>query len=111
MRLNISMHDTLGMAEVEGLQDLEHVEADIEVSEAFVKCTEINITSVNELHDESGSLGHRVTYDINQVDDVDASLDRLQNFDLASNLGLLNGLEDFDNDALVVCVVDSFVHF
>jgi hypothetical protein len=111
MGLNISVHDTLGMAEVEGLENLKHVEADIKISKAFVKCAEINIASVNELHDECGSLGHRVADNIDQVDNVDASLDRLQNFDLASNLGLLNGLKDFDNDALVVCVVDTFVHF
>jgi len=111
MRLDISVHNSLRMAEVQGLEDLEHVEADVEVSETFVKCAEINIAGVNELHDEGGSLGHRVSDDINQVDNVNSSLDRLQNFDLTSNLGFLNGLQDFNNDALVVRVVDPFVHF
>ena len=56
-------------------------------------------------------LGHWVAHHIDEVDDVDAALEGLQDLDLASDLGLLDGLEDLDHDAFVVRRVDSFVHF
>ena len=45
---------------------------------------------VGELRDDRGRLGQRVPHDINQLNDVHAVLQRLQNFDLATDLVLLD---------------------
>lgn len=59
--LDVAVHDAFGVAEVEGLEHLVHVEADVEVSESLVQCAEIHITSVHELHDQGGRLSHGVS--------------------------------------------------
>ena len=78
------------MAEVECLQDFKHVVPDVKVSELLVQCSKIDISSVNVLHDQGWSLGHRVSNDIDQVDDVDSIFESLQNFDLSSDFGFLD---------------------
>ena len=90
VRLHISVHNTLRVTEVKGLEDLVHVVSDIEISETLVKSSEVNITCVDVLHDQGRGLGHRVSDNIDQVNDVDASSQSLKNFDLSSDLGLLN---------------------
>jgi len=90
--LNIAMHDSFRVAEVKCLQNLEHVKADIEISKTLVQSAEINISSVNVLHDQGGCLGHWVSDYVNQVDDVDAVSQSLKNLDLPSDFGFFNGL-------------------
>jgi len=90
MRLHITMHNALGVAEVEGLQDLEHVVADVEVSEALVQGSKVNVTCVHVLHDQSGSFRHWVAHHVYQVDDIDSTSQRLQNLDFSSDFGLLD---------------------
>ena len=109
MWLNISVHDTLGVTVVESLKDLVYIESDIVVGEAFVEGSEINITSVNVLHDESRSLRHGISNDVDQIDDVDTTSQSLQDLDFSTNLGLLDGLQNFDNDSLVIQRVDTLV--
>ena len=108
--LHITVGDALRMAEVESTEDFENVVAYVEVIEILVQCTEVNITGVYILHDESRSLGHGIPHDIDQVDNVHAALQGLQDLDLTSDLGLLDWLEDLDDYALASGSVDTLVH-
>jgi hypothetical protein len=108
--LHITVGDPLRVAEIEGAEDFENVVADVEVIEVLVKGTEVNITGVHILHDESRCLGHGVPHDIDQVDYVHATLQGLQDLDLASDLGLLDWLEDLDDYALASGRVDALVY-
>ena len=107
--LHISMHDTLGVAVVESLEDLVDIESNIVVSERLVESPEINIASVDILHDECWSLGHRIADNINQVDDIDATSKSLQNLDFTSDLRLFDWLKDLDDNPLVVKGVDTLI--
>lgn len=88
--LNIAMHDSLRVAEVKSLQDLKHVKSDIKISKTLVQGAEINIASVNVLHDQGGGLGHWVSDHVDQVDDVDAVSQSLKNLDFPSDFGFFN---------------------
>ena len=90
VRLDVAMHDALRMAEVKRLQNLIHVEANVEVIEALVQLAEVCIAGVDELGDNGGSLGQRVPHDIDQLDNVYTALQVLQDLDLSSNLVLLD---------------------
>ena len=90
VRLDITVHNALRVAEVERLQNLEHVEADVEVVEALVELAEVSVTRVDELSDNGRRLGQWVSHNINKVDNVRSALERLQYLDLAPNLVLLH---------------------
>lgn len=90
VRLDIPVHDALRMAEIKRLEDLVHVVANVKVVEALVELAEVSVARVDELSDNGRRLGQRVAHDIDQVDDVDSALERLQNFDLPPNLVLLD---------------------
>jgi len=111
MRLNVSVHDSLGVRIVESSQNFEDVEPDVEVSETLVESPEVNITRVHILHDERWSFCHRVSDHVQQIDDVHSVFESLENLDLPPDLGLLHRLQDLDHDPLVVQSVDSLVNF
>lgn len=99
------------MAEVQCLQNFINVKTDVKVSECLIKSSEVDVPCVNELHNQSRSFSKRISHDIIQVNDVDSARDCLQNFDLASDLSLLNRFQYFDNNPLVFLGVNSFVNF
>ena len=78
------------MAVVESFEDLEHVEANVEVVEALVQFAEISVARVNELGDDGRRLGKRVSDNINEFDNVDTVLEGLENLDLATDLVFLH---------------------
>lgn len=90
VRLDISVGDTLGVAEVEGLENFKHVETNIKVSEGLVESSEVHIASIHILHDQSGSLSHGIAHNVNQVHDVHSILQSLKDLNLSSNLSLLH---------------------
>ena len=90
VRLDISVHDALAVAEIEGLEDLIHIEANVEIVEALVKLAEVSVTGVDELGDNGGRLRQWVSHDVNQLNDVDAAFKVLQNLDLSPDLVLLD---------------------
>ena len=91
VRLNISVNYSLGVAEVQSFENFIDIESYVIISIGVVKGPEINITSVNVLHDERWGFGHWVSDHIDQIDDVDATSQSLQNFDLSSYLGFFDG--------------------
>lgn len=54
MRLHITVHDALAVAEIQRLEELGNVETNIEVVELGVQASEVGI--VHELEDERGRL-------------------------------------------------------
>ena len=88
--LDVAVHNAFRVAEVEGFQHFKHVEADVKVSECFIESAEILVTSVHELHYQCWGFGHWVSNNIEQVNNVDATLQSLQNLDLPPNLSLLH---------------------
>jgi hypothetical protein len=106
--LHISVHDALAVTEVQRLEELINVEANIIVREAGVQGTEIGV--VDGFKDQAGSLALVVPNNVEQSYDVGSASKILVNLDLSLNLLLLDGLEDLDNAFLVVDDVDAFEH-
>lgn len=88
--LHITVSDALRVAVIERAQHFEYVVPNVEVVEALVEGPEVNIPCVDVLHDEGRGFGHWVAHYIDQVDDVQATLEGLEDLDLTSDLGLLH---------------------
>ena len=91
MRLHISVHYSLRVAVVQSFQHFIDVESNVIICEAFVEGSEINIASVDVLHDKSRSFSHWVSDNVDQIDNVDATSKSLQNLDLSSYLSFFDG--------------------
>lgn len=105
MGLHIAVHDTLAVTEVQRLEELVDVEADIIVREAGVQGAEIGV--VDSLKHQARSLALVVPNNVEQSYDVRTASKILENLDLSLNLLLLHGLENLDNAFLVVDNVDA----
>lgn len=70
VRLHIAVHDSFRVTVVQRFQDLEHVEADVEIIEALVEFAEICVASVHEFRDDGRRLGEGVAHHIDQLNDV-----------------------------------------
>ena len=105
MWFDITVHDTVGMAIVQSLEQLEDIETNIEVRESRVKDLEVCV--VDMLEDERGSLGLRIAYHVEQLDDVCSPAHVLQDLNFSFDLLLFDGLEDFDDTLGVVDGVDA----
>ena len=90
VRFDIAMHNALGVTVVEGLEDLEHVVADVEIVEALVKLAEVGVTRVDKLSDDGGRLSQRVPYHVDQLNDVHSVLQGLEDLNLTPNFVLLD---------------------
>ena len=90
MGFDVAVHDSLAVAVVESLEDLEHVVADVEVIETLVEFAEIGVASINEFCDDGRSLGQGVARDANHVDNVGAALEGLEDLELTTNFLLFN---------------------
>jgi hypothetical protein len=88
--LNITMSNALLVAVVESSEDLKDIVSDVEVSEALIESTEVNITCVHVFHDQGWGLGHGISHYINQIDDVHSCFQSLQNLYLSSYLRFLH---------------------
>ena len=105
MRLHIAVHNALAVTEVESLEELEDVVADVEVVEPGVEGAELGVVDVFE--DERRSLTLAVSHDVEQSDNVGAARQVLENLDLSLDLLLLDGLEHLDDAFLVINHVDA----
>jgi hypothetical protein len=90
MRLNISMHNTLAVAEVQSLEELKDVEPDIDVIELRVEASEIGIVDV--LENEGRRLTLRIPNNVEQGNNIRTSGQILEDFNLALDLLLLHRL-------------------
>lgn len=89
VRLDVAVHDAVGVAEVQGYADLVDVVADVKVRERGVQHLEVAVVHI--LEDEAGRLGQRVPHNVQQADDVGPTAQVLQDLDLTLDLLLLQG--------------------
>ena len=110
MRLNISMHNTLAVAEVQSLEELKDVEPDIDVIELRVEASEIGIVDVLEnegrrltlfafvvsymltMSVEKVGTNLRIPNNVEQGNNIRTSGQILEDFNLALDLLLLHRL-------------------
>lgn len=109
MRLDISVHDALAVAEVQGLQQLKDVEANIVVGKPRVEGAEVGVVDI--FKDQTRRFALTVPDHIQQGHHVGAACQVLQDLDLSLDLLLLDRLEDLDDTFLVVDDVDTFEDF
>lgn len=105
VRLHISVHDTLAVAEIKCFEQLINVEAHVIIRKAGVQCPEIGV--VDGFKDQTRSLALVIAHYIQQRDDVGASSEVLKNLDLSLNLLLLDRLENLDDTFLIVDDIDA----
>mmetsp|Transcript_63014 Transcript_63014/g.176255 ORF Transcript_63014/g.176255 Transcript_63014/m.176255 type:complete len:203 (-) Transcript_63014:2-610(-) len=97
MGLHIPVHDPLGVAIVQSLQELEDVVANVPIRKSRVQCFEVYV--VDMLEDEAWGQRPWISNSVKQLDDVRAAAKILQDQDLSLDLLLLDGLQNLD-DAL-----------
>lgn len=103
--LDITVHDALAVTEIQGLQELENVEADIVVGEARVQGAEVRV--IDGFKDQARGLALVVPNNVKQCDNIGATGKILENLDLSLDLLLLDWLQDLDDAFLVVDYVDT----
>lgn len=109
VRLHIPVHDTLAVAEIQGLQKLENIVTDIIVGEPRVESPEIRVVDIFE--HQAWRLALTVANHVQQGDHIGATRQVLKDLDFTLNLLLLDRLEYLDDAFLVVDNVDALEHF
>ena len=71
MRLDIPVHDTFAVAEIQSLQQLEDVVADIIVDKSWIESAEIGVVDI--LEDQAGCLALTVPNHVQQGNNIRAS--------------------------------------
>ena len=138
VRFYIPVHYALAVTEIQRLEQLKDVVADIVVHKLGIQASEIGIVDIFEYKRGRLALGAHVSYesirdegarrcglypvahptfsylivsnDIQQRNNVWAARQILQNLDLALDLLLLDRLQDLDDAFLIVDNVDAFKH-
>lgn len=108
VRLHVAVHDALAVAEVQRLQQLVDVEANIVIGEPRIECAEIGI--IHGFEDQTRGLALVVANNIQQRDDIRTSGEVLKDLDLSLDLLLLDGLENLYDTLLIIDDVDAFEH-
>lgn len=108
MRLHVSVHNALAVAEVERLEQLKNVKPHVQVVELGVQTAEVGVVDI--LEDEGRRLALGVAHDIEERNNIGPAGEVLQDLDLALDLLLLDGLEDLDDTLLVIDDVDALEH-
>lgn len=108
MRLHVAMHNTLAVAEIQRLQELVDIIADVEVGEARVQRSEVRIVDV--LEDQTRRFALVVAHHIQQGYHIGTTREVLKDLDLALDLLFLDRLEDLDDALLIVDDIDTLEH-
>lgn len=125
MRLDISVHNTFAVAEIQcleissvqsvlgdrpstNLQELEDVISYVIIHELGVKTPEVRVVDIFEY--QRGRLALAIPHNVQQCDHIGPSTEILQDLDLPLNLLLLDRLQHLDDAFLVVHDVDPFEH-
>jgi hypothetical protein len=94
------------MTVIQRLEQLKNIIPNVKVGQRGIQNLEIRI--IHMLKNERGSLALRIPHHIQQLNNIRPPTHILQNLDLALNLLLLDGLEDFDDAFGVVAHVVAF---
>ena len=89
--LHVAVHDAHRVTEVQRLEQFEDVVPNVVVAQGGIEGLEVEVVHV--LEDQARRLGHRISHNIQQLDDVLASREVLQDLDLAFDFFLLDGLQ------------------
>jgi len=84
VRFDVPVHDTHRVAEVQRLEELVHVIADVVARKGRVERLEILVVHIFE--DERRRLGLRIADDVQQLDDVRTTAEVLEDLNLAFDL-------------------------
>ena len=106
MRLDVSVHYALRMAEIERLQQLENIESHIVIEKARIEGPEVGVIHI--LKHQTRGFALTVANDVEQGHNVRSTSQILQNLDLSLNLLLFHGFQHLDNAFLVVDDVYPF---
>lgn len=107
--LNITVHDSLTVTEVQRFQEFVNIEADVVVGEPGVQRAEIRVVHV--FKNQTRRFALAIANDIKQGYHVGTTRQILKNLDLTLNLLLLDRLEDLDDTLLIVDYIDALEHF
>lgn len=107
--LNITVHDSLAVTEVQRLQEFVNIEADVVVGEPGIQRAEVRVVHV--FKNQTRCFALAIANDIKQGYHVGTTRQVLKNLDLTLNLLLLDRLEDLDDTLLVVDDIDALEHF
>ena len=109
VRLHIAVHDAHGVTILESLQQLVNVVPDVVIRQRGIQRLEVKVVDV--LEDQAWSFGDRVSHNIQQLDDVLATGQILQNFNLTFDFFLLHRLQDLNDTLRAVVQVCTSKHF
>mmetsp|Transcript_87340 Transcript_87340/g.138615 ORF Transcript_87340/g.138615 Transcript_87340/m.138615 type:complete len:249 (+) Transcript_87340:272-1018(+) len=99
VRLHVSVHDSLGVAVVESLENLKDVVPNVVVGQRRVQLLEVRVVDV--LKYQARCLGLRIPHHIQKLDHIGAAIKILQNPDFALDFLLLHWLQDLDDTLLL----------
>mmetsp|Transcript_25018 Transcript_25018/g.57619 ORF Transcript_25018/g.57619 Transcript_25018/m.57619 type:complete len:295 (-) Transcript_25018:70-954(-) len=109
VRLHISVHDAVRVAEVQGHQHFINVVPDVQIRKCGIKNLEVGV--VDGLKDQARGARLWVPNNVQKLDDVWATTKILENLDFSKNLLFLHWLEDLDHTLLIIGHIDSLKHF
>mmetsp|Transcript_12226 Transcript_12226/g.22110 ORF Transcript_12226/g.22110 Transcript_12226/m.22110 type:complete len:371 (+) Transcript_12226:309-1421(+) len=109
VRLDIPMHHPIGMTIIQSLEKLKYVITNIIIRQRRIQYLKVGI--IHMFENQTGGLALWIPHHIQQLDDVRPTAHVLQNLDLALDLFLLDGFEDFDDAFGIVPDVDSLEYF
>jgi len=105
---HVSVHDSVAVGEIQRLEELVHVVADVDVCELWVEYLEVCV--VDGFENERWGFGLWIANDVVEFDYVCTSAQVLQNLDLSFDLLLLHRFEDLDHALGVEHHVDALKH-
>mmetsp|Transcript_11268 Transcript_11268/g.24451 ORF Transcript_11268/g.24451 Transcript_11268/m.24451 type:complete len:303 (+) Transcript_11268:518-1426(+) len=109
VRLHIPVHHPIGMTVIQRLEKLKYVIPNIIIRQRRIQYLKVGI--IHMFENQTGGLALRIPHHIQQLNDVRPAAHILQNLDLALDLFLLDGFEDFDDAFGIVPDVDSLEYF
>jgi len=107
--LHIAVHDAHRVAEVQCLEQLEDVVPNVIIGQSGVQSLEVEVVHV--LEDQARRLGDRISDNIQQLDDVLAPGEVLQDLDLALDFFLLHRLQNLHHTLGTIVQVGTGKYF
>ena len=103
------MNYSLGMAEIEGFQELKEIEPDVIAIHRWDERSEVCIFEMvkNEANRARGGISDHIL----ELYDVGVTVESFEYFNFPLHLALLHWLQNFDHNILVGVGIDASVHF
>lgn len=108
-RLEVSMHDTMGMTKLKSLENLEHVDSALEISESGKEV--FAVLALHPLVNKAWNSRNTFFDQVSQLYDVWPSVHCLQDFDFSVDFFALDGFKHLDDTLTVVGFAETKEHF